>query len=63
VETTTLLILYLSCKGFNTTTIWMVEQFGLAIILFAVLIASAFTSGTTKGIPGSMRHAEELSIT
>src|SRR3954451_25443208 len=63
VETTTLLILYLLCKGFSATTIWMVEQFGLAMILSSAPSASAFTSGTTSFLEGSILHAEELSIT
>src|SRR5215203_686107 len=41
----------------------MVEQFGLAIILSFAVNTLAFTSGTTKGFVGSMRHAEELSTT
>src|SRR5215217_4974148 len=41
----------------------MVEQFGLAIILSSVVNASALISGTINFLVGSIRHAEELSIT
>src|SRR5690606_3853661 len=41
----------------------MVEQFGLAIILSSAVSTSPFTSGTTNFFVGSIRHAEELSIT
>src|SRR5829696_9653172 len=41
----------------------MVEQFGLAMILSFAVKTSAFTSGTTNGFVGSMRQADELSIT
>src|SRR4051812_11333095 len=41
----------------------MVEQLGLAIILSSGVNTSAFTSGTTSFLVGSMRHADELSIT
>ncbi len=41
----------------------MVEQFGFAIILSSEVRAFAFISGTTSFFVGSMRHAEELSIT
>src|SRR5687768_10823584 len=41
----------------------MVEQFGLAMILSVALNTCAFTSGTTNFFVGSMRQAEELSIT
>ena len=42
----------------------MVVQFGLATIPFGMRSsASALTSGTTSGQSGSMRQAEELSIT
>src|SRR5947209_7080047 len=53
-----------SCSGLRATTIWMVEQFGLATIPFGMRrSASAFTSGTTSGTSGSMRQALELSMT
>ncbi len=46
----------------SITTI--VVQFGLATIpLRAPSIASGFTSLTTSGTSGSMRHADELSTT
>ena len=38
-------------------------QLGLAIILSVAVKTLAFTSGTTNFFVGSMRHAEELSIT
>ena len=41
----------------------MVEQLGLAIILSSLVKTFAFTSGTTNFFEGSMRHADELSIT
>src|SRR5262245_15085226 len=53
-----------SCSGFRATTIWIVEQFGLATIPLGMLRrASALTSGTTSGTSGSMRQALELSTT
>src|SRR5207237_1338647 len=54
---------YFLCNGFNATTICMVEQFGFAIILSSFVNASALISGTTSFLVGSMRHAEELSMT
>src|ERR1043165_7989747 len=41
----------------------MVEQFGFAMILSLDVMLSALISGTTSFFVGSMRHAEELSIT
>src|SRR5205085_3233843 len=42
----------------------MVVQFGLATIPFGIdWRAWAFTSGTTSGTSGSMRQADELSMT
>jgi len=39
-------------------------QFGLAMIRFGALCASApLTSATTSGTSGSIRHADELSMT
>src|SRR5215831_4540146 len=53
-----------SCSGLSATTIWIVEQFGLATIPFGILLsAGEFTSGTTSGTSGSMRQALELSTT
>ncbi len=54
-----------SCRGFRATTIWMVEQLGLAMMPLALNWATSWglTSGTTRGMAGSMRHAEELSTT
>ena len=49
--------------GLRTTTICMVVQLGLAMILRGVSKASApLTSGTTKGTSASIRKALELSI-
>jgi hypothetical protein len=52
-----------SCSGLSTTTIWMVEQFGFAMMPLCLAISPGFTSGTTSGTSGSMRHALELSTT
>ena len=53
-----------SCNGFNTGMATMVVQFGLPTMPFGIeASASAFTSGTTRGTSGSIRHADELSIT
>src|SRR5262249_24775178 len=53
-----------SWSGFSATTIWIVEQLGFAMIPFGRDFAAAmFTSGTTRGTSGSIRHALELSIT
>ena len=42
----------------------IVVQFGLATMPLGIAVsAAAFTSGTTSGTSGSMRQAEELSIT
>src|SRR5688500_8737533 len=41
----------------------MVLQFGLAMILSAAESTEALISGTTSFFEGSMRHAEELSMT
>src|ERR1700733_178213 len=41
----------------------MVEQLGLAMILSSLVRTSAFSSGTTSFLLGSMRQAEELSMT
>src|SRR5688500_16635147 len=41
----------------------MVEQLGLAMILSAAPNTCAFTSGTINFLEGSIRQAEELSIT
>src|SRR5262245_3141753 len=41
----------------------MVEQLGLAMILSSFVRASAFSSGTTSFLEGSILQAEELSIT
>src|SRR3982750_3134083 len=56
-------ILYFLCRGFSATTIWIVEQLGLAMILSAAVNTSALISGTTSGLVGSILQAEELSIT
>ena len=41
----------------------MVEQFGLAMILSSLVNTSPLISGTTNFLSGSIRHADELSIT
>ena len=41
---------------------WIVEQFGTAITPLCSSARSPFTSGTTSGTSGSMRHADDLSI-
>ena len=49
--------------GFNTTTIMIVVQLGLAMMRRGQSNASAaFTSGTTKGTSSHIRNALELSI-
>src|SRR6188474_3926506 len=57
------LALYFLCSGFSATTIWIVEQFGFAIILSFFVRTSALISGTINGFVGSILHALELSIT
>ena len=53
-----------SCSGFSTGIAAIVVQLGLAMMrLRAFLISSGFTSLTISGTSGSMRHADELSIT
>jgi hypothetical protein len=49
----------------SATTSCAVEQFGFAMMFFLVkpAAASALTSGTISGTSGSIRQAEELSIT
>src|SRR6476620_988317 len=52
------------CSGATTGMAAIVVQLGFAIIpLRAVRAADAFTSATTSGTSGSIRHADELSIT
>ena len=52
-----------SCSGFRATTIWIVEQFGLAMIPLCLRMSRGLTSGTTSGTSGSIRQALELSTT
>ena len=52
-----------SWSGLSATTIWMVEQFGLAMMPLCQARSCGFTSGTTSGQAGSIRHAELLSMT
>jgi len=49
----------------SATTSWAVEQLGLAMMFLrsAHSTSSGFTSGTISGTSGSMRKAEELSMT
>src|SRR6478609_2057671 len=58
-----LLILYFLCNGAIVNTIWMVEQFGLAMILSSLVNSEALISGTISFLVGSILQAEELSIT
>ena len=51
------------CIGFNATSICMVEQFGLAIILSSGVKILPFISGIISFTFGSILQAEELSIT
>ena len=51
------------CSGLRATTIWMVEQLGLAMMPWWRRMSSGLTSGTTSGTWGSIRKAEVLSIT
>src|ERR1035438_4557252 len=53
-----------TCNGFNTGIAAIVVQLGFATIpLGMVRRVWALTSETTRGTRGSMRHADELSIT
>src|SRR5579872_3615821 len=56
-------ILYFTCKGASAITIWMVEQLGLAMILSSIFNTWPLISGTINFFVGSIRHADELSIT
>ena len=52
------------CKGARTGMATMVVQLGLPTMPLGMLrSASPLASGTTSGTSGSMRQAEELSIT
>ena len=53
-----------SCSGLSTGIAAMVVQFGLAMIpLRALAISPGLTSLTISGTSGSIRHADELSMT
>ncbi len=53
-----------SWSGFSTGIAAIVVQLGLAMMPFGALwISSGLTSLTTSGTSGSIRHAEELSMT
>ncbi len=53
-----------SCSGLSTGIAAIVVQLGLAMMpLLASWIASGLTSDTMSGTSGSMRNAEELSMT
>ena len=53
-----------ACSGFSTGMAAMVVQLGLAMIPFGTASSvCGLTSATTSGTSGSMRHAEELSMT
>ena len=56
-------MLYFLCNGAKANTIWMVEQFGLAIILSSFVNSLALISGTTNFLVESILQADELSIT
>ena len=51
-----------SCSGLSATISWIVEQFGTAITPLCSTARSPFTSGTTSGTSGFIRHADDLSI-
>src|SRR4051812_34053931 len=51
-----------SCNGFRTAVNGIVQQFGFATIPSCSRARAGFTSGTTSGMPGSSRYAEDLSI-
>jgi len=63
VVTTIRLMRARSCKGFSATTIWTVEQFGLAMMPLCLAMSARLTSGTTSGTSFPIRQAELLSIT
>src|SRR5918993_1341698 len=53
-----------SCRGLSTGIAAMVVQFGLAMMPLGGFTASSpLTSATMSGTSGSMRNADELSIT
>ena len=53
-----------SCNGRSTGIAAMVVQFGLATMFLRICArAPGLTSLTISGTSGSMRHAEELSMT
>jgi hypothetical protein len=49
--------------GHNGSSAMIAAQFGLAMIPLWRAISSGLISGTTSGTAGSMRNAEELSMT
>lgn len=54
----------ISCSGLSTGIAAIVVQLGLAMMpLTRLRVCSGFTSLTTSGTSGSLRHAEELSMT
>ena len=63
VETTILLILYSLCKPAIATSIWIVEQLGLAMIISSSPITSPLISGITSFLVGSILQHAELSTT
>ena len=53
-----------TCNGFNTGIAAIVVQLGFATMPLGIeRSACALTSGTTSGTSGSMRQADELSMT
>ena len=53
----------MSCSGFKAINIWIVEQFGFAIIRSSGESSDALISGITNFFEGSILQAEELSTT
>ena len=51
-----------SCRGLRTQVSGIVQQFGFATIPSCSSARFPFTSGTTRGIPGSSRYAADLSM-
>ena len=50
-----------SCSGLSTHVSGIVQQFGFARIPSCSSARLPFTSGTTSGMPGSSRYADDLS--
>ena len=52
-----------SRSAMSSGTSCIVEQLGLAMMPSCIAASLGLTSATTSGMPGSMRHCEELSMT